>query len=266
LKTAQIVLFFLARPHYYPELARRVRRRLGAALLPKPMGRNSRIAAQWAGQRAVSMETALAQMGVGQTPPLAELFPEVVKGAELRAQQCPVTMGGGGGIDVLYQLARHLKAERVVETGVAYGFSSLALLLALRDTAGKLISVDMPYPGRGNERYVGCAVPEDLRSAWTLLRYPDSIGLPRALKSFSKPIDLCHYDSDKSYEGRAWAYPLIWKALRPGGMLISDDIDDNTGFRDFAEEVGIEPVVVNAAGGGGAASRHVGILVKPAVG
>lgn len=76
-------------------------------------------------------------------------------------------------------------------------------------------------------------------------------------------IDLCHYDSDKSYEGRAWAYPLLWKHLRSGGLMISDDIGDNTAFRDFAAECEVEPVVILAAGSGGAGSRYVGILVKP---
>lgn len=259
----QIFTFFLARPQYYPELARRVRKRVGSALLPKPMGRSRRVAEQWAAERAISVDQALARLGIGQATPLSELFPEVIRGAEQRARECPVQMGGGGGVDLLFHIARQLKAERVIETGVAYGFSSLALLLALRESQGRLFSVDMPYPGRGNERYVGCAVPADLRASWTLLRYPDSIGLPRALAQLGGPLDFCHYDSDKSYEGRAWAYPLIWAALRPGGILMSDDIDDNTGFRDYAAELGVEPMVVMTPGGGGAGRRHVGILIKP---
>lgn len=263
MNTLQIFTFFLKRPQYYPELARRVRKRVGSALLPKPMGRGRDVAEQWNAERAVDVATAMRQLGVTADKGISELFPDVVAAAERRAEECPVKMGGGGGVDLLYHIARHLKAQRVVETGVAYGFSSLALLLALRETGGKLASVDMPYPGRGNERYVGCAVPAELRDRWSLLRYPDSIGLAKALAQMGGPLDFCHYDSDKSYEGRAWAYPLIWKALRPGGILMSDDIGDNTGFRDFAAEIGVKPLIVDTPGGGGAGRRHVGILVKP---
>lgn len=258
----QIFTFFLARPQYYPELARRVRKRVGAALLPRPMGRSRRVAEAWGAERAIGVDEALHKLGIASATPLETLFPDVMAGARKRMEECPVKMGGGGGVDLLYHIARHLKAERVIETGVAYGFSSLALLLALKETGGRLWSVDMPYPGRGNEQFVGCAVPGELRDRWSLLRYPDSIGLPRALAQLGGPLDFCHYDSDKSYEGRAWAYPLIWKALRKGGILMSDDIADNTGFRDFAAEIGVEPMVVDTAGGGGAGRRHVGILVK----
>jgi len=262
--TLQIFTFFLKRPHYYPELARRVRKRIGGALLPKPMGRSAEVARNWAAERAVSQDEALKRLGCPDMRGLSEMFPAEMAGAAERMEKCPVKMGGSGGVDVLYHIARHLGARQIVETGVAYGFSSLALLLALRETGGRLVSVDMPYPGRGNDSFVGCAVPEELRSQWTLLRYPDSIGLGKALAQFQGTLDFCHYDSDKSYEGRAWAYPLIWKALRPGGILMSDDIDDNTGFRDFAYEIGVEPLIVNAAGVGGAGHRHVGILIRPA--
>ena len=46
-------------------------------------------------------------------------------------------------------------------------------------------------------------------------------------------LDLCHYDSDKSYYGRRWAYPKLWEALKTGGIFISDDIQDNWAFKEF---------------------------------
>jgi len=257
-------LFFLARPHYLPEALRRMRRRIGLNLLPRPLGKDRGPAERWAAARAVSSDEAIRSLTGLDPIPVETLFPDVWDGALDRAKQSPVRMGGAGLTNLLYHLALHLGAARIVETGVAYGFSSLALLLALEDTNGVLLSVDMPYPGRGNARHVGCAVPEALRSRWTLLRYPDSIGLPRAVTAVGGAIDLFHYDSDKQYEGRAWAYPFAWKHLRPGGLLVSDDIDDNTAFRDFAEHLDIEPLVVRGAGPGGAGTRFVGILRKPA--
>jgi hypothetical protein len=42
----------------------------------------------------------------------------------------------------------------------------------------------------------------------------------------------------------------LWRALCPGGVLISDDINDNLGFRDFANKVGVKPQVVERPTGG----------------
>jgi len=72
--------------------------------------------------------------------------------------------------------------------------------------------------GGGMPRYVGCMVPHKLRQRWMLYRYPDYIGVSKALKRLEQ-LDIRHYDSDKSYEGRAWTYPLLWKHLRSGGLF-----------------------------------------------
>ncbi|MCP5115727.1 MAG: class I SAM-dependent methyltransferase, partial [bacterium] len=133
----------------------------------------------------------------------------------------------------------------------------LAILLALqhRDEA-LLISTDRPYPRFGSEAHVGCVVPEALREKWRIIDRADRQALPRALKLMPE-VDLCHYDSDKSYDGRMWASPRLWRALRPGGFFVSDDIEDNQAFRDFAAREGVEPLVVSWSG------HFVGVLVKP---
>lgn len=253
--------FLAMRPHYYPELIRRVRQNIALSLLPPPMGRSRQVAEAWACERALSVEAALVKLGVAKPVLLNQMFPEVMEGAQERMRKCPITMGGGGGIDLLYNLCETVEASIAFETGVAYGFSSLAMLLSLARRAGRLISVDMPYPGRSNAGFIGCVVPNDLRSNWTLLRYPDYIGLPKALHNLGS-IDICHYDSDKSYEGRSWAYPKLWDKLRTGGIFVSDDIGDNTAFRDFCVELRLEPTVVSTSGGGGSQERFVGIIVK----
>ena len=87
-----------------------------------------------------------------------------------------------------------------METGVAYGWSSLAILLAIKDSKdAKLISNDMPYVNMGNDDYVGCVISNKLKYKWELQRLPDVRGIPLALKKFKNIIDLCLYDSDKSY-------------------------------------------------------------------
>ena len=70
-------------------------------------------------------------------------------------------------------------------------------------------------------------------------------------------LDLAHYDSDKTIEGRLFAYRLIWRALRPGGILMSDDVSDNLGFKQFCMEIGGEPVIVRQE------NKFQGLLAKP---
>ena len=56
-------------------------------------------------------------------------------------------MGGSAHIDLLYDCVKILKPTNIIETGVAFGWSSLAILKAISENKnGKLISVDMPYP------------------------------------------------------------------------------------------------------------------------
>ena len=65
-------------------------------------------------------------------------------------------MGGSGHIHLLYDCVRLINAHNVIETGVAYGWSSLAILKALSENnSGRLFSVDMPYPRKKNELDVG---------------------------------------------------------------------------------------------------------------
>ena len=136
-----------------------------------------------------------------------------------------------GEIVAVGNAVKNLKAQKVIETGVAYGWSSLAILKALTEIGnGKLYSVDMPYPRRNNEKDVGIVVPEFLKKNWFLLRKPDQPGILEAIKMSGGDIDLCHYDSDKSWWGRNYAYPLLWKALKVGGLFICDDIQDNLFF------------------------------------
>lgn len=60
-------------------------------------------------------------------PRLQDAFSE----ARQRPAECPPKMGRAGDLELLYGLVRCFGARRVVETGVAYGWSSLAILLAL---------------------------------------------------------------------------------------------------------------------------------------
>lgn len=250
------LVWFLKRPALYPELVRLTLKRV---LPPGPQGGSPEEARAWCAERALTAAQAVERLsGSSFGSSVEELFPEDFGEARRAAENCPARMGGAADLDLLYHLCEAFQARTVIETGVAYGWSSLALLLSLksRDQV-QLQSTDMPYPKRGNDDFVGCVVPSYLRPLWTLIRLPDREGLPKALKAAQGPLDLIHYDSDKSYGGRMWAYPLLWNALRPGGVFVSDDIRDNTAFRDFAQSLGLEPTVVQCE------DKYVGVLLKP---
>ena len=69
-----------------------------------------------------------------------------------------------------------------------------------------------------------------------LIRKPDSPGIIEALEKVNGEIDICHYDSDKSWWGRHYAYPILWKSLKSNGLFISDDIQDNLYFSEFVKD------------------------------
>lgn len=245
-------LWFATRPSFYPHACALAARKF----LPNRDGaREQHAAGEWAANRAVSVAEALCAIGIQGDPP--SLDPALLDEGEVLARRSKVTMGGPGDLSLLHAAVALTGARTVIESGVAYGWSSLAILSALaRNGGGRLLSVDMPYPKMGNEAFVGIVIPEHLRCNWTLLRKPDRNGLKHAIQLAGAPLDLVHYDSDKSYYGRMFAYPLIWDALRQGGVFISDDIQDNLGFAEFMEHKAVDFAVTESAG------KYVGICVK----
>jgi predicted O-methyltransferase YrrM len=99
-------------------------------------------------------------------------------------------------------------------------------------------------------------VPERLRAGWEVIRKPDRPGVEEAIARHGGTVDLVHYDSDKSWWGRAYAFARLWAALRPGGLFISDDIQDNMFFAEFAKSTGLPFAVTTASG------KFVGLLRK----
>lgn len=249
------LFWFLVRPRFYPHLVRLLT--VGQLTKRSALNRTRREASDWCADRAIDTDQALKQLIQGSPEKsLRAVFPDVFQKADESVAACPVPMGGAGDLDLLYHLAERCEATRVLETGVAYGWSSLALLLSIgHRPAGELVSTDLPYPGLGGERFVGCAVPAELREGWTLIRNADRQAIPAALKRLGT-IDLCHYDSDKSYHGRMWAYGRLWRALRPGGFFLSDDVGDNVAFRDFVAQEGLDPIIIHFDG------KYVGVIEK----
>ena len=256
------------RPYLYPELLRRTSRRIKFTFFPgldtyKAEVRiaSKRESTKWCQQYAIDTKSALHKItGFDELTSFYDQFSTILEQSEEIQKQCPFNLGGAGNLELIYQLSEYLKAEKVLETGVSYGWSSLAFLLSLKNRKNsQLVSTDLPYLFEDREKYVGCVVPEELKAFWQIIPYADRDSLPKALKLLPK-IDIAHYDSDKFYEGRIWAYPKLWNALRPGGILISDDINDDFGFRDFAESIGQKPLIITPENK--KENTYVGLLIK----
>lgn len=214
---------------------------------------------QYYSKRSISTSEALLKITKATMPfSVEDNFQSIYTQAHDIANSCPVEMGGGSDSNLLYWMAEYCKAKNIIETGIAFDWSSLSLLLSISNRKNSLlISNDIPYENRNNDKYVGCVVPEKLKQSWKIINLPDRQAIPKALKRFQNSIDLCHYDSDKSYEGRMFAYPQLWAALRSGGCFISDDICDNFAFRDFCVQINVEPLIVSFQ------EKYLGIIIKP---
>jgi predicted O-methyltransferase YrrM len=254
LEKIRTAAWFVKRPLYWAHAVELVKRKFRDS---KDRAEDSQEAVAWAAARAVTVGQALAHLGLvvaGQSIP--EMDKGMIAEANKLASGSKTPMGGPGDLELLHAAVKLSKAKRVVETGVAFGWSSLAILTALNQE-GQLVSVDMPYPKLNNEDFVGIVVPERLRTPWSLVREPDRNGLRRAIQFVGGELDLCHYDSDKSWWGRQYGFNLLWNALRSGGVFISDDIQDNMAFAVFVKEHNV-PFAVTASSG-----KYVGIARKP---
>ena len=174
-----------------------------------------------------------------------EILPEVKlleNEAKAKLKKLKVTLGGGGNYTLLYFLVRKLVPNIVVETGVAAGWSSLAILRGFnknKNKNGKLYSSDFPYFRLENpEQYIGILAKNEInRTNWFL----DIRGDDVAINDFKKKIgnhfiDIIHYDSDKSYSGRDKFLKNIYPNINSKTVIIFDDIQDNLHFRNLVNK------------------------------
>lgn len=251
----QTAIWFLKRPQLYKHVwrtacGRLIKRRHTVA--PTDVEYES-----WCRDVADSIAVALGKLGFeNEVLNPRDIYKDVFDEAEARVKASGVSMGGAASLSLIHSLCHYLKPSVVLETGVAFGWSSLSVLCAIPFDA-ILYSGDLAYPRRDAEDCVGHAVPEHLRENWRLYKIPDRDFLPK-MKSRGIRCQIAHYDSDKSYAGRLYGYQAMWDLLDSGGLLISDDIDRNRAMKDFADSRECELVVVDEPGG-----RLTGIIRKP---
>lgn len=243
---------YLKRPDLYPELRRKI--------LKNTLNRNNAFkgkerANQWAKSKASTQGEAIFRLFNIETSLFKILYRDVLDHATQKEKDCPIKMGGPGALELIYYACEFTQAKNVIETGVAYGWSSLASLLSLVKRNGNLYSSDMPYLGQNGDQYVGYVVPENLKENWNLFRFADKESLPKIFTQ-NQNFDVIHYDSDKSYDGMFWAYTLLYEHLRTGGVFISDDIGDNSAYQDFCEKNNIESTIIEMD------DKYVGVFIK----
>ena len=254
-----ILLWFLLRPSLYKQFIREffsfIKRKEHPSLAI------SKEAVLWCKQNSCDEESAIKK--IDQDWKFYDFnsdFSNLVKNGFKIIKSFDFNWGGQGNTSLNYSLAKNLSARNIIETGVAYGWSSLCLLTYLNESnEGSLISIDMPFWGTKHEDKIGCVIPFEFKKRWILIRLPDRDSIPNLLRK-NLTFDLCHYDSDKTYDGKAWALPKLWSMVKKEGILICDDINDNLAFKHFCENEKIDPIIVKTFDS--QVEKFVGIAVK----
>ena len=170
------------------------------------------------------------------------LWEELVAG--LSASGVPVGLASYGGWNdgdrafaaAIWCLVDHLRPERVVETGVAHGLTSRIILQGLeRNEAGRLWSIDLPAVDSALHPEIGIAVPADLRPRWSYVSGTSRERLPPLLGELGQ-IDLFVHDSLHTGRNTRFELDTAWPAIRPGGVIVVDDIDHSLAFRSFVAD------------------------------
>lgn len=175
--------------------------------------------------------------------------------SKIKLKNMPYSVGGGSFNQLLYFFARLKKPATLLETGVAAGSSTQTLLSTIElNGMGKLYSSDFPYCKYPNpESLVGYLVDDHLKENWELSIEGDRIALPAFLARLGQ-IDFFHYDSDKSYAGRTFAFEQVLPRMSKNSTIIMDDIQDNVFFRDWVESTQQTYFVFNSH------AKYIGIV------
>jgi predicted O-methyltransferase YrrM len=130
---------------------------------------------------------------------------------------------------LLYSLVRWAKPKTVVETGTYMGGSASLILKAMEDEGiadGTLVSIDPR-----DDELVGCLIPDEFRP-----RFRRVIGKFEEVKDRPEvpaQIDVFLHDSVHRYDHQMAEFEFFWPRIRPGGVLISHDVNKNASFVDF---------------------------------
>jgi hypothetical protein len=187
----------------------------------------------------------------------------------LAAQDLALGRGAFGGWDdadpalarAAWCITTHARARTVVETGVGRGVTTRAILEALeRNAEGHLFSIDQPpLVDLELRTEIGAAVPQDLRSRWTLVEGSSRRRLEGVLDAVGG-LDFFLHDSMHSRRNMTFELRTAWPMLNPAGFALVDDIDRSHSFWSFVDEIGSDhqSLIVSADDG----RALIGIIQK----
>ncbi|MBA2692852.1 MAG: class I SAM-dependent methyltransferase [Rubrobacter sp.] len=135
-----------------------------------------------------------------------------------------------------YLACRLMKPNVAVETGVAYGVSSAFILAAMEENGfGELHSVDLRPLRRNPRRFHGIAVPEESKKKWTLHHGSSRRVLPK-LTDELETVDFFLHDSLHTQRNMRFEFEEVWPHLRPGGVILADDVERNGAFGELEKK------------------------------
>jgi len=177
-----------------------------------------------------NMAEAFAEAGVDVTAD----FPLDLSPAELaeRAKDIIMPVSGEAG-DLLYLFARAAGARTVVEFGASFGVSALYLASAVRDNGGgRVITTELQRDKArlANENFAAAGLDDIVE-----LRVGDAL---ETLADLPDEVDLLHLDGWPTL--RLPVLDLVQPRLRPGSLVVVDDIDLDVGRdinKDFLDHV-----------------------------
>ena len=131
---------------------------------------------------------------------------------------------------LLYSLIRANNSKLIIETGVANGITTNAIMKALEESGanGELNSFDVlpetrkAYSGGGNWKF-------------HLLKEKNAHKQIKSVVSSLPKVDVWVHDSNHGYRWQKFEYLLALSVLGKNGILISDDIDASSAWGDLAK-------------------------------
>lgn len=140
--------------------------------------------------------------------------------------------------EVLYSTVKRFQCQSAIEIGMAQGVSTLAILSALAETGGRMVSID-PYIGwpSGREAALSNIERAGFAERHRHINEPSYRGLPQLMFE-GAAVDFAYIDGPHDYENTFIEFFYIDKILNPGGVI---------GFND-AGWAGVWQVIKNIMG------------------
>ena len=132
--------------------------------------------------------------------------------------------------EFLRSLVRQTKARKALEIGTSTGYSGLWIALGLRETGGRLVTLEIDSnryrTATSNFEKTGLAKLIDARLGDALVETPKVEG----------PLDFVFIDAHKPDYLKY--YEMVLPKMRPGGVIVAHNVSSHPGpMRDFLDRI-----------------------------